>query len=133
MWSEADVKRMRGLEQQPGSRERGKTQSVAFRFLLSLFLLTADAAWLFPHVSPRPCGLETVGSELLLGTAREAPSHSGGERWHPSGCAHPAALRAAAEDNRGTAVSPLTFHPNIRVTISGKEYHFILQAGNISF
>lgn len=76
MWREYE----RGLEQQPGSRERGKTQSVAFRFLLSLFLLTADAAWLFPHVSPRPCGLETVGSELLLGTAREAPSHSGGWR-----------------------------------------------------
>lgn len=61
------------------------------------------------------------------------PTVVDGERWHPSGYALPAALRAAAEDNRGTAVSPLTFHPNIRVTISGKEYHFILQAGNISF
>ncbi|EOA94610.1 hypothetical protein Anapl_14889 [Anas platyrhynchos] len=42
------------------------------------------------------------------------PTVVDGERWHPSGYALPAALRAAAEDNRGTAVSPLTFHPNIR-------------------
>lgn len=53
------------------------------------------------------------------------PTVVNGERWHSSGCIHPAALRAAAH-NRGTAVSPLTFHPNIRVTISGKEYHLIL-------